>query len=670
MAADLRTAIDAVKHDGRQHMATCPAHEDGTASLCVGRGDKGGIVLSCMAGCATEDVLDRAGLTYQDVMPPTTTTSKRRIVATYDYTDRAGALLYQVVRYSPKDFRQRKPNGAGGWTWKLGAGVHRVLFGLPELTNKRGVFIVEGEKDVLALRALGFVATCNAGGAGKWLSSYAAQLLAARVESIIILPDNDDPGRQHAIDVARSCTATGLDARIVELPGLPPKGDVSDWIANGGTADALRALVADALATPTPAAATPSLAVMLADVRDTITKYVHMTTAQATTAALWAAHTHAIDAAEATPYLQVTSATPEAGKTRLLEVLECLVSRPWFTGRCSAAVLVRKIDAEQPTMLLDESDAAFKGEKDYAEALRGILNSGYRKSGKASLCVGQGKSIEYRDFSVFGPKAIAGIGKLPDTVASRAIKIELKRRTKDEPVAKFRERDAKPAAEPLAVALSTWAAGAVPELCRARPVMPDGLRDRSEDVWEPLLAIADLAGEDWPMLARQAAVDLCGSVVVETDIATALLGDCRDVFGDEASIRSTALRDKLIALEEHPWASFGKADKPITVEKLAALLRKFGIRSTHTSTGNTYRRAAFVDAWSRYLPPNPSPLHNANVYGGESTISALHPDIPNEGMESPKTPMFTGESEGVKGSTAPDGKSGADDADPGGRHAL
>ena len=180
-----------------------------------------------------------------------------------------------------------------------------------------------------------------------------------------------------------------------------------------------------------------------------VRRFVVVSDTQAVAIVLWVAHSHAFEAADCTPYLQITSATAEAGKTRLLEVLDLVVAEPWLTGRTSAAALVRKVDANSPTLLLDESDAAFNGEKEYAEALRGILNTGYRRSGKSTLCIRQGANFTFRDFSTFCPKAIAGIGKLPDTIVSRAIRIELRRRTKAEPVAKFRERDARIEAEPI-----------------------------------------------------------------------------------------------------------------------------------------------------------------------------------------------------------------------------
>ncbi|HEY3926834.1 MAG TPA: primase alpha helix C-terminal domain-containing protein, partial [Candidatus Koribacter sp.] len=157
-----------------------------------------------------------------------------------------------------------------------------------------------------------------------------------------------------------------------------------------------------------------------------VLRYVKLSEAQAEIIVLWIAHTHALSAAQSSPYVAITSAEKQCGKTRLLEVLNLLVVNPWLTGRVTAACLTRKIDKDQPTLLLDESDAAFNGEKEYAEALRGVLNTGHRRGGKASCCVGKG--ADTKDFQTFCPKAIAGIGHLPDTVADRSIPILLKRK--------------------------------------------------------------------------------------------------------------------------------------------------------------------------------------------------------------------------------------------------
>ena len=168
---------------------------------------------------------------------------QRRIVATYDYHDQHGQLLFQVVRYDPKDFRQRRPDGSGGWIWKLD-GVDRVLYRLPELLQAAPyatVFICEGEKDCNALHDRGLIATTNPGGAGKWLPSMSEHL---RDRNVVILPDNDDAGEKHADDVARALQGIAKSVRVLRLPGLPDKGDLSDWLAAGGTAEELERLAA------------------------------------------------------------------------------------------------------------------------------------------------------------------------------------------------------------------------------------------------------------------------------------------------------------------------------------------------------------------------------------------------------------------------------------------
>lgn len=183
--------------------------------------------------------------------------NSRRITATYDYQNETGALLFQVVRFEPKTFRQRKPDATSpeGWTWKLD-GTRRVLYRLPEVlaAAKRGEMIVvaEGEKDVAALVTQGFTTTCNPGGAGKWLDDYTATLRGAEV---VIVADKDDAGRNHALLVAGRLHGHAKSVRIVELPdfnGQPVK-DAHDYFAAGATADNFRAVVETALPfTPLP----------------------------------------------------------------------------------------------------------------------------------------------------------------------------------------------------------------------------------------------------------------------------------------------------------------------------------------------------------------------------------------------------------------------------------
>jgi predicted P-loop ATPase len=230
----------------------CPCHDDRTASLSIGLGDNGSLVWHCHAGCSQEAVgaaLKAAGGFPEREAP----SSQRRQVATYDYVDESGELVFQVVRYQPKDFRQRRRPRDGddatkihhGWFWGM-RGTRVVPYRLPEvlaaIAGKLPVAIVEGEKDADNLARLGIPATCNAMGASKsnekckWTAKHAAYLKGA---DVIILPDNDEPGRRHAAGVAASLAGIAKRIRVIELPGLPEKGDVSDWLADGGTSDAL-----------------------------------------------------------------------------------------------------------------------------------------------------------------------------------------------------------------------------------------------------------------------------------------------------------------------------------------------------------------------------------------------------------------------------------------------
>lgn len=211
------------------------------------RGEGGGILdlirrETGLANGAALDWLRQRGLA--DAPQPT---GPGRIVATYDYRDEAGALLFQVCRLDPKDFRQRRPDGRGGWTWKLGD-CRRVLYRLPELMAAPSgdvAFVVEGERDADRLADLGLVATTNPAGAGKWTDRYADALKGRRV---VILPDNDEAGQRHAEAVLASLRRAGVTAAVLALDGLPRKGDVSDWLAKGNAASDLLLLAEQALA--------------------------------------------------------------------------------------------------------------------------------------------------------------------------------------------------------------------------------------------------------------------------------------------------------------------------------------------------------------------------------------------------------------------------------------
>lgn len=214
--SDLRAAVEAVRAGGRARNVRCPAHDDHQPSLSVFVNSAGDVRLQCHVGCAREAVLEAAGLTWRDLHREAHRGgSALGQVAEYRYCDRDGTYLYDVVRFEPKAFRQRRADGA----WSM-AGVRRVLYRLPDLQGEPTVYIVEGEKDADALHGLALPTTSNVGGAGKWRNDYTRQLLAAGVEDVVILPDNDDPGRQHAATIAQNCHEAGLGSLPTEAPGV------------------------------------------------------------------------------------------------------------------------------------------------------------------------------------------------------------------------------------------------------------------------------------------------------------------------------------------------------------------------------------------------------------------------------------------------------------------
>jgi 5S rRNA maturation endonuclease (ribonuclease M5) len=231
---DVLTQLRGVRRSGAGWSARCPAHDDQHSSLSIKEGKEGKLLLHCHAGCSYEKVIAAVNLH--------TSNTARQIVAQYDYRDEDGKLLYQCLRYDPKGFSQRKPDGQGGFEYKLN-GTRRVLYQLPKLLSadpQATIFIVEGEKDADRLISLGELATTNAGGAGKWRDDFSEFL---RGRQVAIIPDNDEPGRKHAAQVARSLQGIAASVRIVELPNLSPKGDTSDWLDAVGTVEQLKELV-------------------------------------------------------------------------------------------------------------------------------------------------------------------------------------------------------------------------------------------------------------------------------------------------------------------------------------------------------------------------------------------------------------------------------------------
>ena len=264
--SELLARLHGVHRSGEAWMALCPAHDDHQASLKIWQeGDEPRV--HCFAGCGWQRIYETLGVPLPRRAPSSDGPVDYRvkssgehlpIIAGYEYRDAERVLRYTIGRTPPdhdgtKHFPTWHPDlGApGGWRWGMGTGGNRhLLYRLPEVVmaarSYARVYLAEGEKDVDNLRrGLGVTATCNPHGAGKWRDEYSSCL--SGVELAVILPDNDEPGRRHADQVRRSLERAGVPNVVVTLPGLPEKGDVSDWIAAGGSRDALESLVDEAL---------------------------------------------------------------------------------------------------------------------------------------------------------------------------------------------------------------------------------------------------------------------------------------------------------------------------------------------------------------------------------------------------------------------------------------
>jgi hypothetical protein len=589
-------------------MARCPAHEDRDPSLKISE-DSGKVLVHCHAGCSQEAVID--ALRAQGLWPEASEYSKRERLpalkgkpgpdARWEIRDERGQIVALHCRRdgpTGKKMWWARPDGTPGLGELRTAEL--PLYGceqLRELDEGVEVIVCEGEKAASAASQLGPAVGTVTGAA---IAPGVEALRPLRRFRALLWPDNDDAGRRHMTQVAERLTSLGCEVWIIEWQEAPEKGDAADFIARFGpeAPEQFRKLSRRRfLAEPCRCSE------VLDSVARFLRRFVVLSPEQADAIALWVVHTHCFEAADTTPYLYITSAEKRSGKTRLLEVLSLLVSRPWLTGRVTPAVLPRKIEAEVPTLLLDESDAAFRGDREYAESLRGVLNAGFRRGGATSVCLGRGAEMTYRDFSVFSPKAIAGIGKLPDTLADRSIRIELRRRVRQEEVERFRFRLAKVEAEPIHDRLLKIADQILPQLSGLRPRLPEDLDDRAQDVWEPLLAIAEVAGEVWVRRAQRAATKLSGwhARTEGESLGVRLLRDIRMVLGQSRRLSTKELLDSLWRLEEAPWAG-----RELNAEGLARMLRPYGIRSRqwreHEQRQRGYLAADFEDAWMRYLP--------------------------------------------------------------------
>jgi hypothetical protein len=362
----------------------------------------------------------------------------------------------------------------------------------------------------------------------------------------------------------------------------------------------------------------------------TIRQYVILSPRQADAIALWTIFTHAFDAFDFSPKLIIGSAEKRSGKTRLVEVIERLV-RPFFVSGITAAALLRVIEQHAPTVLLDEVDALMKSDAEMGEALRGLINSGFTRAGARFV-----KNVptldggfEPRAFSTWCPMLLAGIGKLPDTVADRSIEVEMTRKRPDEKVKRLRASDGGDLRD-LGRKVARWVADNLDVIRRADPEAPEQLNDRAADAWSSLFAIAEAIGGEWPARARKASIELNGGEGAET-VGERLLNDIRDAFLMRKVDRLTSedLVAHLNGLDEGPWSEINRGG-PLTKTNLSNRLKPFKVRSgsIRLNDGRTlkgYHRHAFDDAFARYIPYPPLP----NVTTSQARDCAAFGDVQN-----------------------------------------
>ena len=354
--------------------------------------------------------------------------------------------------------------------------------------------------------------------------------------------------------------------------------------------------------------ARPQGAGLLGELRAMLTRYVVFPSPQAADAvALWVAASHAQPAWEHAPRLAVVSPLKRCGKSRLLDVVAETCHGPLITVNATIAAVVRSIGEDPPTLLVDEADTLWGTRKqaDSNEDLRGLLNAGHQRNRPMLRWDVTTRTAE--QLGTFAMAMLASIGELPDTIMDRAVVVRMRRRAPGERVDPYRTRRDAPPLNELRDRLSGWAREHLRDLHHATPQMP--LEDRAADTWEPLIAIADLAGGDWPARARTAATTMTAAEAQheeDTSASVRLLGDLREVFGGDDALYSTTILERLHKLEDGPWADW--YGRPLTTRDLAKLLRPYDVRAKNLREHGTgaprkgYTRHDLHEPWSRYLP--------------------------------------------------------------------
>jgi hypothetical protein len=531
-----------------------------------------------------------------------------------------------------KRFEWLKPDRKGGLAGRRAASL--PLYGSERASTwepDAPVVVVEGERACDALLTHGLNAVATVTGAASCPEPAVLEVLRNR--RVTLWPDADEQGLKHMARLAERLRGVASSVTVFEWPDAPAKGDAADYLSTPDAASRLVHALAQASpwtalphtdSAPPPRRRVQGAAFVLSDaepwpdpveggplldqVADALTRYAVMPAPGTTATTLWIAMTYLTDAVNVLPRLLLTSPTRECGKSRVLALLGALVRRPLASSSISPSALFRTIDAAQPTLLLDEVDNSRL--RDNPE-FRAVLNSGHTRA-QAFTIRNVGEHHEPRQFSTWAAIAMAAIGQLPDTVASRSIRVPMRRKRRDEAIAQFREGQVFAELELLRRKLARWCGDRAETIRNADTKVPEPLDGREADNWTPLIAIADAAGGHWPERARSAAREMGGAVQDDEDARVTLLGDLLDLFDRHGErMASDDLVGNLRAMETRPWPEW-REGKPITARGVAKLLKPFGIepRDLRLADGRRlkgYERTWFEDVWPRYLPAHPRP---------------------------------------------------------------
>jgi len=639
---DVIARLDAIganptKRGRDQYLARCPLHDDNRPSMTVSKGQSQPVVAWCFA-CSDRfnsqswfsNLMARLDQDEQMPLPAKgqsgkgngSSNSAGTPVATYLYT-RNGKLIAKKVRYeqedSSKSFAWFRPYGTS-WAQGLGAGMSQqqlplyrgrsgqpldasdVLDTLDALPVGTTIYIVEGEKDADRAAREGLIAISSGGGANGPLPNDVSALTG---QHVVIVADNDPAGHKHAMDWKARLVGVTPHVRIA-LPNVDSvKADLSDHLDQGFTVEELRFVNGET-----------DLQSVLDRVRSWLTRYIKMRSDWGLTVlTLWIAHTHAMDAWYATPRILLTSALPGCGKTTALEHIEHLTFNAMMGSNATPALLARVTQSGPRPLLLDETDNLLDRKKDGTGDLVSMLNSGYKKSGMRTVLVPQkGSDWVSVQMPTYAPVAFAGIGDhLPDATSSRTIVLHLDRAKAaeiEDSDWQFIEEEAYRLRDQMAVSISSK----MESLSIARPQLP--VNGRTAEIWRPLVALADAAGESWSTAARAALTHFQREAEIDREAGLArekpsqrLLSDLQEIWPDgESFVGTEILIERLSWHNPENWgveARFGM----LKAKRLAWMLKEYGIRPTKSSDGRArgYLQKDLMGAWETYIPHTVDP---------------------------------------------------------------